>query len=99
MEGQMFIPFLGLTTVEIVKLWQNNVPSLEQVRSADPEDPAIHQRLLDADYLGVGLALLVGGSMAILSKSMLPLMLSVASVWLYSKWYSMVLNAPNDPMF
>lgn len=89
---------LGLTTVELVKLWQTTAPSLEDVRAAPPGDMAIQQRLMDANYLGAGLALLIGGTTSMLLKSWLPLIMALGSVVLVSQWHQMVYNSDNEVM-
>lgn len=84
------VAVMGLTTVEIVKLWQSVAPSLEDVRNAAPNDSAIGQRMLDANYLGVGLALLIGGTTSILLRSWLPVIMATGSVFLVSEWHHQV---------
>lgn len=92
------VAVMGLTTVEIIKLWQSVAPSLEEVRNASPEDSATAQRMLDANYLGAGLAILVGGTTSVLLKSWLPIIMSLGSVTLFSYWHRMVLNSDNIAM-
>lgn len=97
-EVGLIVGAMSLTTVELVKLWQSAAPTLEQVRAADPEDVAIQQRLMDANYLGAGLAILIGGSMSFLIKSWIPLVISLGSVVLVSKWWTWVYASDNGAM-
>lgn len=87
------IAVLGLSTVEIIKLWQSVAPSLEEVRNAEPDDIAIHQRMQDANYLGAGLAALIGGTTSVLLQSWLPIIMALGSVVLFSYWHLMVLRS------
>lgn len=81
---------MGLTTVELVKLWQSVAPSLEELRETPADSVAIATRLQDANYLGAGLAVLVGGTTSVLLKSWLPLLMALGSVTLFSYWHRMV---------
>ncbi len=92
------IAVLGLSSIEIIKLWQSVAPSLEEVRSAPADDIATAQRMMDANYLGTGLALLIGGTTSLLFKSWLPVIMSLGSVTMFAGWHRMVLNADNAPM-
>jgi hypothetical protein len=84
------VAVMGLTTVELVKLWQSVAPSLEDVRAAPADDVAIATRLQDANSLGAGLAIMIGGTTALLLKSWLPLLMALGSVALFSYWHRMV---------
>jgi len=97
-NSSLALGVLGLTTVELVKLWQSAAPTLEQVRAAPPGDMAIQQRLMDANYLGAGLALLIGGTTSFLIKSWLPIVMALGSVVLVSQWFQSVYNSDNTVM-
>lgn len=92
------VAVIGLTTVEIIKLWQSVAPTMEQVRSAPPGDAVIAQRMLDANYLGVALAAVIGGTTSILLQSWLPILMSVGSVSLFAEWHRQVLLSDNTVM-
>lgn len=89
---------LGFTTMEMVKLWQNAAPTLEEVRAADPGDIMIEQRFMDANHLVAGIALMVGGAVSWLSKSWLPLLLALGSASFISWWFRQVLYSDNGMM-
>lgn len=92
------VAVMGLTTVETIKLWQSLAPSLEEVRKSNPYDPKNMQRLMDANYLGAGLAILIGGTTSILLKDWLPIVISLASISLFAWWYRQVLYSENGMM-
>lgn len=50
------------------------VPDLADIRSASPDDTRVNAELRDADTLIGGLALIAGGSAAILARSPIPLL-------------------------
>ena len=56
------------------------------------------QRLMDADYLGAGLAVMVGGTTSWLLHSWLPIIMSLGSVLLFSEWHRMVFNSDHTMM-
>lgn len=89
---------LGFTTIEVVKLWKDAAPSLEDMRSASADDIATQQRMMDANYLGAGLALLIGGSVSMLMHSWIPLVMSLAVVSFMSFWYKQVLASDHTIM-
>lgn len=89
---------LGFTTVEVVKMWRDAAPSLEEVRSAPPGDTAAAQRMLDANYLGAGLSLLIGGTVSFLTHSWIPLLLSLGTLAYMAWWYRMVLRSDHTVM-
>lgn len=97
-EAGALFGVMGLTTVELVKLWQSVAPSLSDVRTAPEDDPSIAQRLLDADILGAGLALLIGGTTSILLRSWLPIFMALGSVLLISRWHHAVYHGDNINM-
>ena len=92
------VAVMGLTTVETVKLWQSLAPSLDELRCADPYSPKYMQRLLDANHLGAGLAILIGGTTSILLGDWLPIILALGSISLFAWWYRQVLYSSNECM-
>jgi hypothetical protein len=89
---------MGLTTVELVKLWQSVAPTMLEVRAAPKDDPATMARLMDANMLGAGLAIMIGGTTSYLLKSWLPLFMALGSVILVSQWHLAVYNAEHGFM-
>lgn len=97
-ENALVAATLGFATIEVVKIWRDASPSLEEVRSAPIGDITMTQRIMDANYLGAGLAVLVGGTVSYLATSWIPLLLSLATVAFMSWWYRMVLTSDNEMM-
>lgn len=97
-EHALVAATLGFTTMEVVKLWRDAAPTLEEMRRAPLDDVAVHQRMLDANYLGAGLAIIVGGTVSYLTTSWVPLILSLGVVSFMAWWYRMVLNSDNTVM-
>jgi len=92
-EHALVAATLGFTTVEIIKLWRDSAPSLDDVRKAPNDDLATMQSLMDANYLGAGLAIMIGGMTSYLAESWIPVILSTASVAYIAWWYRMVLRS------
>lgn len=97
-EHALIAATLGFTTLEVVKIWRDAAPSLEHVRSAPDDDIAVAQRLLDANYLGAGLAIMIGGTVSYLSASWIPLILSLGTVAFMAMWYRMVFKSDHTMM-
>lgn len=97
-EHALIAATLGFTTIEVLKMWQDSAPSLEDMRSAPDGDPAMRQRMLDANYLGAGLSLMIGGTVAWLSKSWIPLILSLGTLSFMAYWYKLVLRSDHTIM-
>jgi hypothetical protein len=89
---------LGYTTVEIIKLWKDTAPSLADMRAAPENDVAMWQNMLDANYLGAGLSLLIGGTVSYLAKSWVPILLSLGTLSFMAFWYRMVLRSDHTMM-
>lgn len=74
---ELALTIAGIAGFQLLQAWNANAPSLSEVRSAVPGDPAIARQLKDADILIGGTAVVIGTSVAIMSgdKSVLVLML------------------------
>jgi len=94
-EHALIAATLGYTTVEVVKLWRDAAPSLEDMRAAGPGDAEMAQRVLDANFLGAGLAILLGGTVSYMSRSWVPLILSLGTLAYMAFWYRSVLSSDN----
>lgn len=89
---------VGFGTFELIKLWRDAAPSLKEVRAAAPADVGMRQRLMDANYMSVGVIMVIGGSFAAATKSWGVLILPLLSVAMLSYWYHCVLNSSNEMM-
>lgn len=99
-EGVAFAA-LGVAVAETIKIYQDNAPSLKDVRAASP-DPAknfaTRQMILDADMLGLIVVVALGGGGVILIRRAYPLLLAGAALLLISAYYRSVLNSSNGGM-
>jgi hypothetical protein len=89
------VAVMGLTTIQLINVWQSVAPTMKEVREAAPGDPAIAQRLMDADLLGAGLAVMIGGTTSLLIKSWLPILMALGSVTLFAYWHRQVHQSDN----
>ena len=97
-EHALIAATLGFTTMEVVKLWRDAAPTLEEMRRAPADDPVIRQRMLDANFLGAGMALIMGGSVSWLMESWIPMILTLGLVAFMAFWYRQVLAADDEIM-
>ena len=97
-EHALIAATLGFTTMEVVKLWRDAAPTLEEMRSAPMDDPVMRQRMLDANFLGAGLAMIMGGSVSWLMGSWIPILLTLGLVAFMAFWYRQVLAADETVM-
>ena len=82
---------VGLACIQLWQAWDGKAPTLDELSTAVPGDHT-HQQLQDATLTVGSLALLVGVSMAILTKDMTVLILMIASYGSLVLWYYAVLN-------
>lgn len=94
-EPQAAAAVVGLAAFELWKVWGNNAPSLSQVRAAPPGDDTIRQQLMDADITVGSLALIIGGTFAVLTRDMTALIIMLVMFGLLSFFHHWVLAA--DP--
>lgn len=90
---------LGLAVVETFKMYQDNAPSLKELRCADSSDYVFRQQLLDADMLGLIVVLALGGGGALLVKRWYPLLLASAALLLMSGFHRSVLRSASPERF
>ena len=81
----------GLACYELWNAWNSNAPTLRELGSAVQGDDT-HQQLHDADLTVGSLALIVGVSMAVLTKDLTVLILMIFSFGALTLWYHAVLN-------
>lgn len=84
----------GFAGYEFFKHYTSVAPSLAELRDAHGTDLDSRQKLLDADLMVGGLALLVGATASSLSKSWLPLLGTVVALCYVSGWHHWVLSSP-----
>jgi len=84
---------IGAAGFQLVQMWNNNAPSLNDLRNAPPGDTTAKQDLYDADLLVGGLAVILGVTFAVLAKDFTALVVMLTIFGTLSLWHHMVLNA------
>lgn len=89
---------LGFAGFQLLQAYQNSAPPLSDIRKTQPSpgsDTYIHyaQRLMDADFLVGGLAVILGVTFAILAKDLTALVVMLVIFGSVSMWYHNVLKA------
>lgn len=78
----------ALIITEIWKAYENNAPSIADVRAADPDDLAMKQRLIDADFTIGSIGLAIGVIFAVKANDhtlivIIAALLAALSWWRY----------------
>lgn len=82
---------VSLAVVNTISTYRDAAPKLADLRHAPSHDHETRQLLLDADIFGGIMVALIGGGAALLSRRLLPLVLSAAGLLLVSLYYRSVL--------
>jgi len=96
MNDGVAIAALSVAVVEVFKMYRETAPPLAQIRAAEPYDLMHRQLILDADMLGLIVAVAIGGGGAFLTKKLYPLALSLSALALISSYYRSVLRSTNN---
>jgi hypothetical protein len=96
-EG-LAVAVLAGTVAAAIDIYTNNAPKLSVLRSADSNDVATAQLVLDADVLGLIVVLALGGGGAIIIHKWYPLLLGCMALLLVSAYYHSVLRSSNEGM-
>jgi hypothetical protein len=94
-EGLAFAA-VGTAVLETFKIYQDNAPSLREVRAAPPGDFQTRQLILDADILGMIVVVVMGGAGSLLIRRWYPLLLASLTLVLISAYYRSVCNSENE---
>jgi hypothetical protein len=91
---------LALTVVSIsgfqlMNLWNSNAPSLAELRVADPNNKEIRQQLVDAEIMVGGTALLLGGSVSLMTHDNTALVIMATLFGSVAIWHHLVLRSAN----
>lgn len=92
-EPQVAITVVGVAGFQLLQAWNANAPSLSEIRSADPDNVTVRQRLMDADFMVGGLAVLLGVTFGYLTHDMTALIVMLVMFGTVSAWHHAVLNA------
>lgn len=84
---------VGVALWEMTRAYQRSAPPLAELRRADRDDVDTRQRLLDADLLVGGLALLAGGTASWLTRSVVPVAIVAAALAWVSGWHHAVMGS------
>lgn len=84
---------VGLSVIEVIQVFRETAPSLKECRSAPPGDLNTTQGLLDAEIMAGITAGLLAGAAAILTRGLLPLILSGLALLLITQYYRSVLRS------
>src|SRR4051794_24530408 len=84
---------VGVACFQLWQAWNNNAPSLADARAAAAGDVSIRQRLVDADLLVGGLAVIVGVALAVMMRDMTALLIMLIVFGCLSTWHHAVLAA------
>ena len=88
---------IALVTFSLWQAWQGVAPGLSELRETSKggtDWAAAHTKLKDADLTVGSLALIVGTSMAVMTKNFTVILILICSFGALSLWYHSVLNAP-----
>lgn len=84
---------IGLAGFQLLSAWNNNAPTLQEVRQAPPGDNVIGTQLKDADIMVGGLAVILGTTYLVLTKDTTAMFVMVGIWGSMSLWYHAVLKA------
>lgn len=84
---------VGVALWQLADAYQRSAPALGDLRRADANDVDHRQRLLDADLMVGGLALLAGAGASFLSRSWIPFVLIAAGFAWISGWHHAVMGS------
>ncbi len=73
--------------------YENNAPTLQEVRAAEPGDIQFRQRLLDADLTVGTMAVVIGGTFVYITRDYTILLLMLATFGILSLWRHSILAA------
>ncbi len=83
---------VSLAGFQFLNTWNNNAPSLSELRGAPPGDVSMKQRLIDADVMVGGTALILGGALSIMTHDNTPLVIMLTLFGSVALWHHIVLN-------
>lgn len=89
------IAVIGVAGFQLLQAWNTNAPSLAELRNHVPGDVSAKQKLIDADFMVGGLAIVLGISYAILTHDLTALLVMLAIFGSVAVWHHAVLAAEN----
>lgn len=91
MNRDASIAIAGFAGFQLLNAWNNNAPALGELRASAPDDSSIRVKLRDADVLVGGTALIIGGTVYVLSGDKTALMVMAAIFVSVAAWHHYVL--------
>lgn len=95
LEPNAAAAIIGVGAFEVWKAWNKTAPSIPECRDANTNSVALRQQLMDADVTVGGMALVIGGSMAVLMRDWTPVVLMLLVFGCLSFLHKWVLAAPS----
>lgn len=92
MEPVAAAGLVGFALWELTKAYQSTAPTLGELRHAPSSSVDHRQRLLDADLMVGGLALLAGGFASWLMRSGVPIVITGAGYAWVAGWHHVVMR-------
>ncbi len=89
------IAAISLASAEIFRAYRETAPSLEEIRCASPGDYHYQQLILDADMLSGIMLAMIGGSIALITGRIYPLVFGAIGLTAVSLYYRSVLKSTN----
>lgn len=84
---------IGVAAFQLWTVWNNNAPTLAEMREAEPGDITVKQKLLDAEISVGSLALIVGTAFTIMTKNYTALVIMLVVFGMLAIWAHQVLAA------
>jgi len=98
-NATVMVAVLGLGMVEIVGLYQETAPSLQDMRMAPSGDVKSRQMLLDADLLVGATAFTVGLLASWYMRDPVPFIVVAGGFVMVSAWHHNVLASSNEHIY
>lgn len=93
-EPQLLVGVFGLGMLQIVSLYENTAPTLQEVRSMQQGDVVGRQQLLDANLIVGSVTLLVSITASYATGSWLPFLMFFGAFVMVAGWRQLVLYSP-----
>jgi hypothetical protein len=95
LELQAAAGIVGLSFIELFKMYKDTAPDLVDVRKAPAGDYTIRQSLLDTNVLVGAMAIAVGSVTSFLSGTWIPVTLMLTGFTLIATYYYLVCRSPS----
>lgn len=89
------VAVVSLAAFQLWQSWRDTAPSFEELRRQHSSDFDARQRLMDADLSVGSMAVLIGVTLAVLTRDFTALVLMLVIVGSLSLWSHQILAAPS----